>query len=76
MGESKTYVYFKKYTLFFVTLLKVLKFIGIFKFSKVVKESKRIVIYTNLKETEKLIMLRKLFFGINFFSIQRIETNY
>ena len=76
MGESKTYVYFKKYTFFFVTFLKLLNLMGILKFTKVTKESKRIVLYTDLKETNKIVALRKLFFGFNFFSIQSIETSY
>ena len=76
MQESKIEVTFKSSHLSFPTYLRVLKFTGNIKYSKIKSERNRVIIYTNLEKTEKLNVLRNFFGFLNFYEILTIETTY
>ncbi len=76
MKESKIEVTFKSSHLSFPTYLRILRFTGNIKYSKIKSEKNRVIIYTNLEQTEKLKALRNFFGFLNFYEILTVETTY
>ena len=76
MKETKIEITFKSSHLTFPLFLRILRFTGNLSFKKVKSEKNRVIIYSHLESTEKLIALRKLFGFLNFYEILTIETTY
>ena len=76
MKETKIEVTFKSSHLTFPLFLRILRFTGNFSFKKVKSEKNRVIIYSQLESTEKMIALRKLFGYLNFYEILTVETIY